>query len=282
MEWWGWVLIGWAVASVLVAVPLGRALRVADRLERGLPLDPRPVRRRHGVPVPAIAVPLAIVAVALEAVGFALRVSGQERSGDLLSMDQPGSVPRLYVTAVFVAAAGAAFLGAARNERRRPWWLAVGVVTALVAEVGAGGTVRAGVPGVSGVGDSPLLATAGSALVAGAVIAALWWLSRGERRDRRRVLAALGSYAAVSVGLGGVSAVLERHAPASVWVAVATFVEESGAAVAAVAVLMAVLVGVTPRLVLPATWSLRRTADAETVDAPSPNPRWLPGGGPMR
>jgi hypothetical protein len=33
-----------------------------------------------------------------------------------------------------------------------------------------------------------------------------------------------------------------------------------------------VLVGVAPRLVLPADWALRRRADAETVDAPAALP----------
>jgi hypothetical protein len=51
------------------------------------------------------------------------------------------------------------------------------------------------------------------------------------------------------------------------WTAAATFVEETGEAFGAVAVLVAVLVGVAPRLVLPADWLLRRQADAETVDA---------------
>ena len=42
------------------------------------------------------------------------------------------------------------------------------------------------------------------------------------------------------------------------------------------AVLMAVLVGVAPRLVLPADWPLRRTEDASTVDAPGQLPVWTP------
>jgi hypothetical protein len=50
----------------------------------------------------------------------------------------------------------------------------------------------------------------------------------------------------------------------------ATFVEEAGEALAGVAFLMAVLVGVAPRLVLPASWALRRTADAEAVAARAP------------
>jgi hypothetical protein len=47
----------------------------------------------------------------------------------------------------------------------------------------------------------------------------------------------------------------------------ATFLEESGEALAGVAFLVAVLVGVAPRLVLPAAWPLRREADAHTLEA---------------
>ena len=49
----------------------------------------------------------------------------------------------------------------------------------------------------------------------------------------------------------------------------ATFLEESGEALAGVAFLLAVLAGVAPRLVLPASWPLRRSADAQTLDLPA-------------
>jgi hypothetical protein len=65
-----------------------------------------------------------------------------------------------------------------------------------------------------------------------------------------------------SVGLSALSSV------AGSWYATATFVEESGEALAGVAVLMAVLVGVAPRLVLPAAW-LRREDDALSLEAPA-------------
>ncbi len=48
----------------------------------------------------------------------------------------------------------------------------------------------------------------------------------------------------------------------------ATYLEESGEALAGVAVLVAVLVGVAPRLVLPASWVLRRAEDAGTLAVP--------------
>ena len=58
----------------------------------------------------------------------------------------------------------------------------------------------------------------------------------------------------------------------SQWVTTATFIEESGEALAAVAFLMAVLAGVAPRLVLPASWALRREGDAQTLDLPERAP----------
>ena len=58
-----------------------------------------------------------------------------------------------------------------------------------------------------------------------------------------------------------------RRATGSAAAAAATFVEESGEALAGVGYLVAVLVGVAPQLVLPAGWPLRRRADAEAAAA---------------
>ena len=280
MAWWGWVLFGWVGLSVLVALPMGLFIGQADRLQRAA--DARaertsgaaaaPVRRRR-VPVPPVAVAVAGIGVALEAVGFVVRSAGLDRgTARLWSMDAPMSVPRLYVTGLFVAAAAAAFLGSTRADARRAWWVGVGLVALVVAEVKGGGTVHVGVLERLGVADRPLVAAAGSAVVAAAVLATLWWLSRTEVRDRRRVLGAFGGYVVAAVGLSAVSSLAGPG-----WAAAATFVEESGEVLGAVAVLMAVLVGVAPRLVLPADWVLRRTADAQTVDAPGQLPVLSPG-----
>ena len=45
-----------------------------------------------------------------------------------------------------------------------------------------------------------------SVLAAVAVVAVLWFFSRSERRDRRRVLGTLTGYAVAAVGLSAVSA----------------------------------------------------------------------------
>jgi hypothetical protein len=106
-----------------------------------------------------------------------------------------------------------------------------------------------------------------SIVVAAMVVGALWFLARAERRDRLRVLGALALYAGAAVGLSAVSSAVAGGYRVA---AAATFVEESGEALGAVVFLVAVLVGVAPRLVLPAGWALRRAADAHTIDAGEP------------
>jgi hypothetical protein len=286
MAWWGWVLIGWLVLAVAVALPLGLAIRGADRRELGEaalraadhPVDLITARRsalpsrRRRIPVPPLAVTLIATGMGLEAVGFILRTAGQERgTARLLSMDAPMSVPRLFVTALFAVAAVAAVIGGARSPGRRTWWLSVAAVAAIIAEVKAGGTVHVRALETFGVAAHPVRAAIGSAGVVAVVLGTLFWVSRSERRDRRRVLLAFGLYGAAAVGLSAISSM------AGSWSTFATFVEESGEVLGGVAVLVAVLVGVAPRLVLPADWALRRTADAETVDAPGALPGWSAG-----
>ena len=279
MAWWVWVLIGWAAVAALIALPVGRALRVADLRERGfLP------SRRQRVPVPPFAVVLGGVGVVLEAFGFALRAAGRDRVGvaRLFSMDLPLSVPRMFVTALFAVAALAAFVGAGRVAGRRTWWVAVGLVAAVAAEVKGGGTVHVRIVAAVGLAPHPVLAALVSGVVVLVVIGALFLLSNGERRDRRRVLTAFALYGAAAGGLSSVSSGVGQATGSALWTAVATFFEESGEVLGALTVLVAVLAGVAPRLVVPASWTLRRAADAETVDAPVPLPAWATHPGDQR
>ncbi len=267
---WTWIVGGvaaWVVVAVGFGVVLGRGIRMADERSPGtgvrppVPAPTRPARRQ--VPLPPIGIALALLAVALEAVGYAVRLRGDVGPvAHALSMDAPWSLPRTYVAALFAAAALAAVAGAARNPGRRTWWLAVGAVAAGIAAVKAGSTVHVTVMDRLTAITSPAGAVAISALGALAVLAVLAFVSRAERRDRRRVLTALGLYSAAAVGLSAVSGLVGGR-----WGVMATFVEESGEALAGVAVLVAVLVGVAPRLVLPASW-LRREDDALSLDAP--------------
>ena len=286
--WVMWLLgglVAWAVLSFVAAVVIGKSIRLADR--RSVTADvvavdqtrfrqPAAARvRRRAVPVPPIGVALFAVAVTLETVGYVGRLTGANGpTADLLSMDAPWSLPRLFVAALFAAAALAAVAGASSIPGRRTWWLAVGLVAGGIAAVKAGSTLHSDALSVLTyvVGDTgALLVSAAAALV---VLAGLGFLSRAERRDRRRVLGVLALYAAASVGLSAVSSVVAGAVgSASNWVAAATFVEESGEALAGVSFLIAVLVGVAPQLVLPAGWPLRRRADAESLAGEPANRR---------
>src|SRR4051794_17818043 len=217
---------------------------------------------------------LAVVAVGLEAVGWLVRVTHVPREiARPLSMELPYSLPRLFVATLFAAAAVLAALGAGRFPGRRTWWTAVAVLAAGIASVKAGSRVHKAFLLALGVYDRPLLALVISVPVALAAVGWLWWLSRNERRDRRRMLVALGGYAFASVVLSAVSSAAQvRWGHGSILTATATLVEESGEALSGVAFLFAVLIGVAPRLVLPAAWVLRRSADAESLDVPAVRP----------
>ncbi len=270
---WIWVVGGlvlWVLLASAVAVVIGRGIRIADvrsadtltAADRGTELRLRAPRRR--IPLPLVGVALASTAVLLETAGFVGRLTGATGPvARALFMDAPYSAPRTFVAALFAVAAVAAVAGAVRAPGRRTWWLAVGLVSAGIAVVKGGGTVHVEVlTAVSAAVGRTGALVASIALVA-AVLGVLFFVSCDERRDRPRVLACLAAYAAASVGLSAVSAVAVGH-----WAVTATYLEESGEALAGVAVLVAVLVGVAPRLVLPASWVLRREDDAAALPVP--------------
>jgi hypothetical protein len=272
--WWLWVvggLVVWLIVATFVAVVLGRVIRLADA--RAVPIglsmadlqpELRPRRtRRRAVPLPPVGVALAASAVALETCGLVVQLTDATGpTARALSMDAPFSLPRLFVAVLFAAAAVAAVVAAARFSGRRAWWLAVALVGAGIATVKAGGNVHAdamkALQATFGARATLVLSVAAVAVV----LLGLWSFTRGERRDRRRVLGTLAFYAVAAVGLSAVSGAVPGNL-----VATATFVEESGEALAGVAFLMAVFLGVAPHLVLPASWALRRAADAEAVEA---------------
>ncbi|MGY1914931.1 hypothetical protein [Blastococcus sp. SYSU DS0973] len=291
---WLWILVGlalWLVLATLLALVIGRGVGLADRsTAAGSPTlttaevpssfvaatTPARRTRRRAVPLPPVGMALAGLAVALMTTGYALRLAGATGPvAQLFSMDAPSSLPRLYVTALFGAAALVAIAGAATT--RRSWWLAVGLVAAGIAAVKAGSAVHvdAGTALTDAVGATGALVI--SAAIATAVVSALWFLSRTDRRDRRRVLGSLTGYAVAAVGLSALASVV----PGS-WVVTATFVEEAGEALAGVAFLMAALIGVAPRLVLPADWALRRTADAHSLEVADVLPGRPAAGGTAR
>jgi hypothetical protein len=284
MPWWGWALVGWTGLSFVLSPLVGLALREADRRERrssGLgtaTAPPTPAPRRRRMPVPPLAIALMLGGAVLQTVGFLIRVTGNERgAARLWAMDLPLAVPRMYVAALFLLAALAALTGAVRLPGRRPWWGAVALISAGIAGVKAEGTVHVEAVAALGLRSRPVVAVVLGAVVVSVVLALLRYLSRDERRDRRRMLTALGLYGVAAVGLSGVSSVVGQAGAGLYWRSAATFVEETGEALGAVAVLVAVLVGVAPRLVLPADWPLRRRADAQTIDAPGALPHRTAG-----
>jgi hypothetical protein len=256
----------WVSLAFVVAVVIGRGVQIADARSEGRTLSTadlpgvvvsRPVRRRR-VPLPPVGVGLAATAVLLETIGFVSRLTGATGPvARAFSMDAPYSAPRSFVAVIFAVAAIAAVAGAARAPGRRAWWLAVGLVCTVVASAKAGSTLHTRPVAHLSAAIGEAGAVVASIAVVAAVLAVLAFVSRDERRDRRRVLTCLAGYAAASVGLSAVSAMAVGQ-----WAVTATYLEESGEALAGVAVLVAVLVGVAPRLVLPASWVLRREDDA--------------------
>ena len=286
-----WILVGlavWLGVATVEAMLFGSMIRLADRREgvredvvqaeelaQSAPVVARVAApRRRSVPLPPVGVALVLLATALMVSGYVVRLSGSTGPvSQLLSMDAPFSLPRMFVAAMFGAAALAALAGAGRNPGRRTWWTAVGLVAGGIAVVKAGSSVHTGalsaLEGAIGVAGG----LAVSVLVAVSVLGVLAFLSRTEQRDRRRVLGMLTLYGVASVGLSAVSSVAARaYGGGSTWAAAATFVEETGEALAGVSFLIAVLVGVAPRLVLPAAWVLRREADAHSLELPEQRP----------
>lgn len=287
--WALWIAGGlavWVVVALLFAIVVGRGIRLADDRASGgvqstpVPERSAPVRSPRPLPLPPVGIALAGLAVVLEGTGFLLRLNGA--TGTLartLSMDAPLSLPRMYVMALFAAAALAAVAGAGAVAGRRTWWTALGLVAAAISSVKAGATVHARALEALTDAVSPSAALVSCAATALAVIGGLWFLSRTERRDRRRVLGSLAFYAVAAVGLSAVSQFVGTHlGGTSSWAVAATFVEESGEALAGVAFLIAVLAGVAPRLVLPAGWPLRRQADAHTLEVAEATSRWTVSG----
>jgi hypothetical protein len=299
--WWLWILGGlfaWTVVALFLAVLVGRGIRLADMRSPATGVDgvlttadlpaslraPAAPARRRVIPLPPIGIALLSVAVTLETIGYVARLTGWSGPASrLLSMDAPLSVPRMFLATMFAAAALAAVAGAGSLTGRRTWWMAVGAVAGGIAAVKAGSTVHADALRrlADAVGGAAALVI--SAAVAASVVGVLWFLSREEQRDRRRVLGALAFYAVASVGLSAISSLIGgAYGGASTAAATATFLEESGEAIAGVAFLIAVLAGVAPRLVLPATWALRRTADAHTLVLPERLPGRLSKERPAR
>ncbi|MGY1733180.1 hypothetical protein ACI798_16840 [Geodermatophilus sp. SYSU D01045] len=158
--------------------------------------------------------------------------------GRLLDLDAVGGLPRLFTTGVFVTVA--ALAGRACRPvagRARLWWAAVAAAGLTLAVLKLDSTHS-----VAEAGTSPL-----TALLLGLAVAApsLGLLAVAGRAWRVAatvpVVAALAGYAVAALGLDAVTHLVEALAGGAG--AAATFVEELGEALAAVAVLAVVRSG---------------------------------------
>jgi hypothetical protein len=214
----------------------------------------------HPLVPPAAAVLTALAAV-LETVGLGVRLFDVPGAvGQLLSMDLPGSLPRLFVAGVLGTAAVVAALGAWLRPGRRVWWSAVALIAGGLAAAKAAGDLHVRLVHLFGSGAQAWRGAVVLGACAAVGLVLLWRLSGDDRRDRRRIVGLLAAHAVAAVGLSLVST-YARLTGGPVSAAFATFVEESGEALTAAGLLVAVLVGVLPRLVLPAGTVLRRRDD---------------------
>jgi hypothetical protein len=211
--------------------------------------------------VPPVAAVLAAVAAVLETMGLGVRLFDVRGAvAQLLSMDLPGSLPRLFVAGVLGSAALVAALGARIRPGRRVWWSAVALVAGGLAAAKLAGDLHVRLIHLFGSGSQAWRGGVVLGVLAAAGLVFLWRLSGDDRRDRRRVVTVLAAHACAAVGLSLVST-YARLTGGPVSAAFATFVEESGEALTAAGLLVAVLVGVLPRLALPAGTPLRRRDD---------------------
>jgi hypothetical protein len=285
--WWLWIvggIVAWLIVGGALATVIGRSIRLADE-RSGLEhvassavgrrtasgtvyAAARPRIRRRALPLPRLAIGLLAATVGVQTVGLVLQSTGATgTAAELLALSGPASLPRLLVASLLAVAAGMALAGAARLRERRAWWSGVALVAGMIAAVKFSNPTSVvdyeRLSSAVGPTGAALLGVLAVAVVAGG----LWLTSRSDRRDRRRVLGALGLYAAAALGMAGASTLVGGQRQGALAL---TYVEEAGQAVGSVALLVAVLAGVAPRLVLPAEWALRRAADAHTLEVADP------------
>ncbi|MCW2582328.1 MAG: rane protein of unknown function [Klenkia sp.] len=194
----------------------------------------------------------AALAVLLQAGGLVARLTcpagscsaGAAALARRWDMDELGSVPRAYTTALFLAVAVVAAVGVVRCARAgaRPWWTVL-ALTGLALCLAKAWSVHALVE----VSLGGVLSEAGIQLVFVAVAAVgltvvLLSGSRVRQDTRTATLTWLVLYAAAGIGLAAVTnAVWSLGAGAQ---ATAVFIEETSEALAAVGLLAVVLAGV--------------------------------------
>jgi hypothetical protein len=203
-------------------------------------VSPAPVRRPGRVwwlAGLAVAGGLLFTAGLLVEVRCALGHCPRPRVQALLDLDGIGGLPRLFTTGVFAAVAVSAGLAAVRSARSaRAWWSAAavgGVVLAIAKMVSSHSGLEQD--------DGRTTTLVGGLVVAVVGLSGLW--VAGRRADvpgSSPVTAALAVYAVAALGLDQVTAAVHAVTGSPVALAVASFVEEGGEGLAAVAVLAVV------------------------------------------
>ena len=155
----------------------------------------------------------------------------------LLDLDQVGSLPRLFITALFVAVAMLAARAAARSCRPARWWW---VLVALGCAVLAGAKLVSAHSAAEEV-DGRTGTLLGGLLLSLVGLPVLWWCGRRWSVPAAgAVTFALALYAAAALGLDQLTALVHHEGSGRISVAVATFVEEGGEAATALLLLSSV------------------------------------------
>ncbi|WP_229681963.1 hypothetical protein [Modestobacter marinus] len=155
----------------------------------------------------------------------------------LVALDSVGALPRLFTTAVFLAAGLLAGVGAVRSTGRARWWWAAVLAAGVVLAVAKAGSVS-----TAAEQDGGRYATlAGTLLLSGVGLSVLWWAGRRwSVRGTARVTLALAGYVVAALGLDQVTVAVRAVSGSPLALAVATYLEEGAEAVAALLLLAVV------------------------------------------
>lgn len=166
----------------------------------------------------------------------------------LFDLDSIGSLPRLFITALFVAVAVLAAGVAARTAAPARWWWRLVATGGVVLAVAKSVSVHSSAEGWEG----RWVTLVGGLALTLVGLSALWWAGRRWSVPAAgTVTLALAVYAAAALGLDQVTALVGVLSSGQVWRAFATYLEEGGEAVTALLLMAVVDRWVPPRRVRP-------------------------------
>jgi hypothetical protein len=161
-----------------------------------------------------------------------------------LDLDAVGSLPRLFITVLFVAVAVLAVRAAVRVSPPARWWWGLVALGAVV----LAGAKSVSVHSVAEQVDGRWATLLGGLALTFVGLPLLWWTGRRWSVPAAGALTfALAVYAAAALGLDEVTALVRALSGGRVWRAFATYLEEGGEAVTALLLLAAVARWLPPR-----------------------------------